>query len=739
MPSRTSCPRCHAEYVVRPEHAGKALRCKKCQALFTVPPPAAGARVQDRPAPRGSADDTGDGAAAAAGPVDWWAGSGDSVAAQPPRVTRVAADREPPPERPVARGFSGAVLAAAVAGALALGGASGSAVTYLLTRPSSQPPAVAAQEAARPFEGPGRGAEDTGTPVHPQEPAPRPATQPTAVTPVATSPAQPDAAPGPQEAPRIKAVAGRPLRYQLPVRPGQDRLELVSAPPGVELDAAGRLRWTPTTDQVGTHELAVRVTDDGGSAVRRYPLEVMAPRTRVVSRSGATDPAPAALRPGTTLPVKATSGRLFTYQLPRTEGQTFALLHGPDGVTVSTDGKLAWTPGPGPGRTESVSVRVQPGHVLSFRIAVEEDAGSTVALPNPGGWVMLRDGVRLIVALPAEAKLAYIDTVAHKELRRVELPFKPGALAYQGDRLFAAVEGAARLYILDLDTGAVRKQVKVPDGPIADMTCHPENGLVYATTATRRIVAIDPDAGTARATRARGMFVAIDPVKGDTLYSGIQPDIQDVLLIKELSKGRFTLEAGVRGDRALLARMQVSGGGLRVVGVNANAAVNGCVVRVSADGKSVTVVGRGGYRAAPGGTGGSFPAYGVGLFDADDITSLGGVVEVGAYPQDLAFHPVLDLAVAEQEGIITRGPGTAAPGKALHLFHSKSLAAVRTITVGSAGPPAPPSRDMRRAGRILTFGGRGTKLLYYDQGSLRAIPLELSDKDRLALARAYGK
>jgi predicted Zn finger-like uncharacterized protein len=738
MPRRTSCPKCHAEYVIRPEHAGKALRCKKCQAVFTVPPPAAGARVQDRPAPRGPADDTGGGAADAAGAVDWWAGSGDSVAAQPPRVTRVAADRELPPERPVARGFSWTVLAAAVAGALVLGGASGSAVTYLLTRQAAQPSAVAAQEAARSVEVPGRGAEDTGTPVRAQKPAP-PEAQRMAVTPVAASPAQQDAAPRPQEMPRIRAVAGRPLRYQLPIRPGQDRLELVSAPPGVELDAAGRLRWTPATDQVGTHELAVRVTDDAGSAVRRYPLEVMAPRTRVVSRSGGTDPAPAALRPGTTLPEKATTGRPFTYQLPRAAGQTFALLHGPDGLTVSADGKLAWTPGPGPARTESVSVRVQPGRVLSFRIAVEEDAGSAVALPNPGGWVMLRDGVRLIVALPAQARLAYIDTVAHKELRRVEVPFKPGVLAYQGDRLFAAVEGAARLYVLDLDTGAVRKEVKVPDGPIADMTCHPDKGLVYATTTTRRIVAIDPDAGTARATRARGMFVAIDPVKGDTLYSGIQPDIQDVLVIKELSKGRFTLQAGVRGDRALLARMQVSGGGLRVVGVNANAAVNGCVVRVSPDGKSVTVVGRGGYRAPPGGTGGSFPAYGVGLFDADDVTSLSGVAEVGAYPQDLAFHPVLELAVAEQEGVITRGPGTAAPGRALHLFHSKSLAAVRTVTVASAGPAAPPGPDMRRAGRILTFGGRGTKLLYYDQGSLRAIPLELSDKDRRALARAYGK
>jgi hypothetical protein len=179
--------------------------------------------------------------------------------------------------------------------------------------------------------------------------------------------------------------------------------------------------------------------------------------------------------------------------------------------------------------------------------------------------------------------------------------------------------------------------------------------------------------------------------------------------------------------------MDIQGSQVRAAGVNDNAATNGYLVRVSADGKRVGVVGGGGYRPPPGG-GGTAPPYGIALFSTDDVNSLTGVVEVGAYPHDLAFHPVLDIGVAEQSA---RPP-------TLHVFNSKSLAQINTIPVAppGGGPRRAPAAGPQIPGRLLTFGARGTKVLYYDHssgGALRSIPLQLSEKDRQALDKAYGK
>lgn len=442
---------------------------------------------------------------------------------------------------------------------------------------------------------------------------------------------------------------------------------------------------------------------------------------------------------GQVLPKKAVAGKPFKYQLPADEGQTFQLLRGPEGMTVSPEGKISWTPGPGPGRSEAVSITANPGGPLFFKIAVEEDPAATLALSKPAGWVLLPDGVTLIVALPEQGKLAYIDTLANKEIKRVDLPFKPGPLAFQGKLLFAGVQGAAVLHVLDLDSGEVKKEIKVPEGPVTDLTCHREKGLVYAATTTQRIVVIDPAAGTATASKARGMFLAVEPVKGDVLYSGIQPEIKDVLIINELSGGRIALSPAVRGEQALLAKLTINGKQLRVVNANPNAASNGYLVRVSPDGTRVAVVGGGGYLPDAGPAGLGKRRYEVALFGNSDIKVSVGTIQVGAHPHDLAFHPVLDLGVAQQ--VSPANVPQAGLGNALHLFNSKSLVRITSIPL-SAGSPPQPALPLRDPARLLTFAAKGTKLFYYDgagQGALRSIELPLSDKDREALQAAYGK
>jgi hypothetical protein len=620
-----------------------------------------------------------------------------------------------------------------MAGSLLVGVLLAGITVYLLTRPAQEKtasaPAAGSPQGATAPANRGQDSATTEVPKKEQPPAEPAPAQPAATPPPAAAPPEPESLP-------VTATAGRRFECQLPADPQNATFQLASGPPGLSVRPSGRVSWLVPAGASGVQEFSVRVTTAAGTVERRYKVSVeTAPAvTALPPKEVAPKPAPGpalTLRPDEALPEKAMNGKPFTYQLPRNGSQTFELMHGPSGLTVSPERKITWTPAPGPARAERVTVRTNPPGVLLFRINVEEDPATALALPNPGGWVLLPDGATLIVSLPEQAKLAYIDTVAHKETQRVELPFKPAALAYQGKLLLAAVQGAALLYALDLDSGAVKKEIKIPEGAVSDLACHPQTGLVYATTTSKRIVAIDPQAGTAVATRARGMYLAMDPT-GKALYSAIQPEIKDVLVIRELSRGRFALSGGVQGERALLAKLAIRGTELEVVGVNPNAAANGYLVRISANGKRVGVVGGGGYRPPPGGSQGPFEAYGVGLFSTDDVNALSGVVAVGAYPRDLAFHPVLDIGVAEQQAL---------SNKVLHLFKNTSLAKIDTITLGSGAPgQAPLPRGNR--GRLLAFGARGTRVLYYDDaggGTLRSIPLPLTPQDRTALEKAYGK
>ena len=123
-----------------------------------------------------------------------------------------------------------------------------------------------------------------------------------------------------------------------------------------------------------------------------------------------------------------------------------------------------------PHSTEMVTVDQTPGGPTMFKIVVRDNPTASLLLgSSPGGWAMSPDGVTLIVALSDVAQLVYIDTETSKEIKRIDLPFKPGVLAYQGKRLFVAVQGASLLNILDLDTGAVKKEVKIPDGTVTDV------------------------------------------------------------------------------------------------------------------------------------------------------------------------------------------------------------------------------------------------------------------------------
>jgi hypothetical protein len=377
-------------------------------------------------------------------------------------------------------------------------------------------------------------------------------------------------------------------------------------------------------------------------------------------------------------------------------------------------------------------------------------------LPNIGGWVLLSDGVTLIVALPEQSKLVYIDTVANKELKRVPLPFQPNRLAVQGKHLFASAQGASVVHVLDLDSGADRREIKLPGGFVVDMACHRQKGLVYASMSSQgKILAIDPNAGSAAVTGedhspllgsvmlppgyrlpasdpapgvGMGRFLAVDPKNASTLYAsylnagekwheGTRETWSYLGLKKFTVKGRMEVNPRnmwQRGNSSILPAGRFWP--FQVIGINAKVRLSGSFYPLSftSDGKNMGIT----------------DGHQWELLSTADLKSRTGTVACSG-AADLAFHPVLDLAAVEGDN----GAAGDSRRTVLNLFNSKSLTEIGKITL-SAGPftNSPP------AGRLLTFGAQGTRLLYYDWlagGYLRSFPLTLIAPEVEALAKAY--
>ena len=409
-----------------------------------------------------------------------------------------------------------------------------------------------------------------------------------------------------------------------------------------------------------------------------------------------------------------------------------------------------------PPRPASPMPTVPP--VARLKVQFLENREKGLALPSIAGWVLLSDGVTLIVALPDEAKLAYIDTLANKELKRVALPFKPDRLAAQGKHLCASVQGASAVHILDLDSGADRKELTV-QGTVVDMACHPAKGVVHVATFNPasgmiyRIFAIDAAKGTvslagdlASARQEKrpnpqavgparvysvttlsmaggGQVLALDPNTADALYVACAfqrerwwRDLYRITLAKYAIAGRVefnrvppTWDQGIAHNPGLLPigpfwPLKRMGPKLS----RPTGPVGKQVVHVSSDSKNVAILGGGDQ---------------IDVFATDNINSQAGVVNCPGV-SDFDFHPVLGMVAVEGEN-----------GNALYFFNSRSLTQTNRILLDSRGLAGSPP-----AGRLLTFGARGTKLLYYDRlrgGFLRSFPLSLTAADLQALAKAY--
>jgi len=366
---------------------------------------------------------------------------------------------------------------------------------------------------------------------------------------------------------------------------------------------------------------------------------------------------------------------------------------------------------------------------------------ATLILPALGGWVLSPDGDTLILSSPKTAELIYIDTSHDKEVKRVKVKFQPTALALRGPSLYAVGKGSSLLYVLEAQTGKAKKEIRVPGAKLAQLACHPTSGPLFAANDRYEILAVDTETGKVEKTVAEGNFLAVD-LKGEFLYTGTQKPIKDILV---LSRGpRKSVRVGVAKTNvnSSVVKYSLKSKEMEPVAMNGSPVQNGRMLAISPDGQKIALVGGGGMVGGDGKR-----IYAIPVLDTSDLETQLGQVEIGAYPTAVAFHPVLELGVAEKGG----------GSSELMLFDAGSLAPIKTMDFKTGGGGKSDSG-------LLTFGGRGTKLLYYHpesgapprrsaaragsrraqpaagpdhEGRLYLIPLELTDDQKAALAKSF--
>ena len=97
-----------------------------------------------------------------------------------------------------------------------------------------------------------------------------------------------------------------------------------------------------------------------------------------------------------------------------------------------------------------------------------------------------------------------------------------------------------------------------------------------------------------------------------------------------------------------------------------------------------------------------------------DMQSMIGQVELGAYPQTVVFHPVLNVGTALRHG------GT---DVTIKLFKASALTDRQTIKLTDRHPAPVISHR-------LVFGGEGDTLVHHYRDTMTFIPFDLSDEER---------
>jgi hypothetical protein len=175
--------------------------------------------------------------------------------------------------------------------------------------------------------------------------------------------------------PVVDAIAGKTYTYNASaIDPDGDPLtfSLTTAPSVMHVDpSSGQLTWSPTTEDLGTHNITLRVDDGrGGYATQSYVINV-------------TQPPPNRPPYFTSVPVvEANVNTPYTYQAtavdPDGNSLKYSVQAGPDGLEIDPQtGAVALTPSAPQLGIQSVTLQVADGHggtaTQMYQVSVQAD------------------------------------------------------------------------------------------------------------------------------------------------------------------------------------------------------------------------------------------------------------------------------------------------------------------------------------------------------------------------------
>ncbi|MCE9567695.1 MAG: hypothetical protein K8U57_37315 [Planctomycetes bacterium] len=307
-------------------------------------------------------------------------------------------------------------------------------------------------------------------------------------------------------------------------------------------------------------------------------------------------------------------------------------------------------------------------------------------VPTMGDMVVLPDGKTLVVSVPSAGQLLFYDTVAKKELKKVDVDFQPVAMALQGSKLFVVNKGTATIHVVDSVSGKSTKEIKIEKSdPVQKLACSRTKGLLYATTEALDVYSIDPETGKATKTKAVGQEIVIDPSGEKFIYTSVFSSTKDRVIVQELPGNKVSIQLAKGKYANLLMKYEIDGTDLKPVAANQNAGSGGSAFSVSRDGKRIAMSGP--YR----GPNVKGLAFDITAFETSDLTTSAGVLEHSFFPRAIAYHPQLDIVATIMDGN---------PKKA-HVFNAKSNTKKESFDVPNLS--AFPFK--------LTFAGEGTKLV----------------------------
>ena len=191
--------------------------------------------------------------------------------------------------------------------------------------------------------------------------------------------ASPNTAPIVASTPPSLAFVGVPFRYDAAAQDAEQATltySLSQAPHGMTIDAAtGEIDWTPTAAQFGPQSVVVDVGDGVRGDVRQ-------PFTLTVATAGPYHPPVFVSGPRPDAQVN----RVYLGKVVATDPDgnplTFSLVSGPQGLTVSSRGIVAWTPSAAEFGANSIRLQVSDGRG-AVQMDYGIDVGSTLSNTAP--------------------------------------------------------------------------------------------------------------------------------------------------------------------------------------------------------------------------------------------------------------------------------------------------------------------------------------------------------------------